>query len=155
MSSEFITFLIGASPVGENRAALPWGMTFGELSASEAFFWSALGNIAAVIALTFLYGPVSNFARKYWPWLDRLLTKIFKKTRHKHSHRFNRWGALFLIFFVSIPLPGSGGHTGALVAWLFGVPPKIAIPLVSLGVILAGVVVLAITTGALTLAELF
>ena len=154
MSPELSTFLLGASPIGENRLAIPWGMTVGGLSAAETFFWAVLGNILAVVLITFLLTPVTNFARKNWPWLDRFFEKLFKKTRHKHSHRFNRWGALFLIFFVAIPLPGSGGHTGAMVAWLFGVPPKVAIPLVALGVILAGVIVLGITTGAITLVGL-
>ena len=155
MPPELITFLIGASPIGEDRLAIPWGMTFGDLSIAEAFFWGVLGNICAVILVLLLLKPLTNFAQKHSPLLDRLLKKIFEKTRHKHGANFYRFGAIFLIFFIAVPLPGSGGYTGALVAWLFNVPRKIAIPLVSFGTVLAGLIVLGITTGALTLAELF
>jgi len=54
---------------------------------------------------------------------------------------------------VAIPLPGSGGWTGVLVAWLFGVEKKWAIGLISLGILLAGLLVAGVTTGAIVFAE--
>ena len=59
------------------------------------------------------------------------------------------------MILVAIPLPGSGGFTGALVAWLFGVKPKIAIALISLGIFFAGLLMLGITNGMIALAKSF
>ena len=52
-----------------------------------------------------------------------------------------------MVILVAIPIPGSGGYTGSLVAWLFGVKPKVAIPLIALGVFFAGLIVLGLTNG--------
>jgi len=155
MSSEIITFLLGATPVGEARVAIPWGMTFGGLLPAEAFFWGVLGNICAIVAITFLLKPIADFARKNSKILDHFFIKLFKKTRKEHSKRFERFEELLIILLVAIPLPGSGGYTGVLVAWLFGIRKRISIMLISLGVVISGLVTLGLTTGAITLAKLF
>ncbi len=155
MAPELVTFLFGAAPIGEIRVAIPWGMTLGDLSSQEAFFWGFLGNVLATTIVILILPTLTKFARKHSKPLDHLLEKIFTKTRKKHSKNFTRFEEIFLVILIAIPLPGSGGYTGALVAWLFGVKPKIAIPLIALGIFLAGLIVLGITNGAITFAESF
>ena len=48
------------------------------------------------------------------------------------------WG---LLFFVGIPLPGTGGWTGSLIAALINMDKKKAMIAATLGVILAGLIV--------------
>ncbi|MFH0833764.1 MAG: small multi-drug export protein [Patescibacteria group bacterium] len=151
MPAEITTFLFAMTPVVELRGALPWGATLGGLSLTESFFWSVAGNIFVSVLIVLLLPFFTNFVAKYWPWGNRILQKIFAKTRAKHSQNFARFEKIFLVVLVAIPLPGSGGWTGALVAWLFGVEKKWAIFLISLGIILSGLAVLAITTGSLKL----
>jgi uncharacterized membrane protein len=152
---EITTFFFGMTPIFELRGALPWGATIGGLSLLEAFIYSVLGNIFISVLLILLLPQITKFAKKYWSWLDRILEKIFAKTRAKHSKNFKRFEKVFLVILVAIPLPGSGGWTGALVAWLFGVERKWAIALISLGILLAGVLIAGITSGSLKLAGLF
>ncbi len=151
-SAEITTFLIGATPISELRGAIPWGLTFGGLSNVEVFIFAVAGNIFSAVMVVLLLPILTKFARKYSKFLDRILQKIFEKTRAKHSKNFRRFEALFLVILVAVPLPGSGGYTGALVAWLFGVKPKVAIPLITIGILIAGFLVLGITTGGLALA---
>ena len=155
MPPELTTFLLAMTPVGELRAAIPWGLTFGNLSAAEAFFFAVAGNILAAALVILILPILTKFARKHFPPLDRLLQKIFAKTCKKHSKNFLRFEEIFLVILVAIPLPGSGGYTGALVAWLFGVKPKTAIVLISLGIFLAGILVLGLTNGMIALAKSF
>lgn len=152
---EITTFLFAMTPVFELRGALPWGATIGGLSLVEAFFWSIAGNILIAILLVFLLPIFTKFVEKNWEWGNRILHKIFAKTRAKHSQNFARFEKIFLIVLVAIPLPGSGGWTGALVAWLFGVEKKWAIVLISAGIVIAGFLVAGITSGATTLFEFF
>ena len=51
-----------------------------------------------------------------------------------------------LMLFVGIPLPGTGAWTGTLAASLLNLGPKITAPAVSLGVILAGII-MAVASG--------
>jgi len=140
------------TPVGELRAAIPWGMTFGNLSSMEAFLFAVVGNILATILVIWLLPIVTKFARNHSKPLDKILQRIFAKTRKHHSKNFLRFEALFLIILVAVPLPGSGSYTGSLVAWLFGVKPKIAIPLIATGIVLAGLIMLGFMNGMIAFA---
>lgn len=67
------------------------------------------------------------------------------KTHAKHSHKMDIIGDIALISFVAIPLPGSGAWTGVLVAYLFGVPYKKSLFLISTGIVLSAIIVSFIT----------
>ena len=56
-------------------------------------------------------------------------------------------GDIFLVLFVSIPLPGSGAWSGSLIAFLFGVRYWTAVKLISAGVIISGIIVATLTIG--------
>ncbi len=155
MPPELTTFLLATTPIGELRAAIPWGLTFGGLTDAEAFFYAFFGNVFAATLIILILPTLTKFARKHFSSLDKLLQKIFAKTRKKHSKNFLRFEEIFLVILVAIPLPGSGAYTGALVAWLFGVKPKIAIALISLGIFLAGIIVLGFTNGMIAFAKSF
>jgi uncharacterized membrane protein len=73
--------------------------------------------------------------------MDRFFTWLFSRTRRKHSRSFERWRDLALCFFVAIPLPGTGAWSGALAAFVFGVPFRRAMVAITCGVLIAGVVV--------------
>ena len=75
--------------------------------------------------------------------VDKFFENLFNKTRKEHSKKFKRYGTIFLIALVGIPLPGSGAGTGALVAFLFGVEYWKALSLIFLGVIIGGILVTA------------
>lgn len=155
MPPELTTFLFGMTPIGELRAAIPWGMTLGNMSGCEAFVWAVLGNIFVAVLLILLLEPVTVFIRRHVKPLDRVLQKIFDRTRKTHSRNFQRFEEVLLVILVAIPLPGSGAYTGALVAWIFGVETKAAIALISAGVIISGLLVVGLTTGAIAFAGSF
>ena len=58
--------------------------------------------------------------------------------------KYGFWG---LPLFVAVPLPLTGAYTGTILAWLLDMNWKKAFPAVSLGVLVAGIVVLLITLG--------
>lgn len=154
MPPELTTFLLSALPLTELRLALPWGIVAGGLSDFSAYFWSVAGSVIAMILTVLLLEPVANFFRRL-AFFDRILTRIFAHTRTKHSKNFTRFGAIFLVLFVAVPLPGSGGYSGALVAYLFGVSPRIAIFLNTLGLVISGLIVLALTNGFFEVSKFF
>jgi uncharacterized membrane protein len=52
-----------------------------------------------------------------------------------------------LLIFVALPLPGTGGWTGALAAAFLDMPLRRALPAMALGVLTAGFLVTGITYG--------
>jgi uncharacterized membrane protein len=136
-----LTIGIGALPILEIRGALPIALGIFKMPLWEAFLWSATGNILIVAVLLKFLDPVTKFLMKHSKFFDRWLTKLFHKTRHKHSSKFNELGALALITFVAIPLPVTGAWTGSLAAYLFGVKFWPALSLIAIGVVCAGTLV--------------
>lgn len=134
-----VTFIISMSPVLELRAGIPFGIQSG-LSWQMALLWSFLGNSFAVLIILLLLDSVSKFLRKHFEIFEKFFTWIFDRTRVKHTQSFEIWGSIALILFVAVPLPGTGGWTGALVAYVFGIKAKKAFPLIALGVLIAGLI---------------
>ena len=56
-----------------------------------------------------------------------------------------KYGAIALITFVAIPLPFTGAWTGSIGAFLFNIPFKKAFPLILLGVLISGAIMLLLT----------
>ena len=52
-----------------------------------------------------------------------------------------------MLLFVAIPLPGTGGWTGALMAALLDIRMKKSLPIIALGVLIAGFIMSALTYG--------
>ncbi len=142
---EIIVMLIGMTPIGELRVAIPFAISFYKMPALEAFLWASLGNIIVVIFLTLLIEKLAHYAYHHSYTIHRFLTWLFERTRKKHSRKFEIFEEIALVLFVAIPLPMTGGWSGAVAAFVFGISPKKAIPLISLGIIIAGIIVTFLT----------
>lgn len=149
MIPEIKVFLTAMTPIGELRAAIPLAIGFYKMAPLAAFFWSVAGNIFAAVLVLRLAGPVSSFLGSRWNFFKKFLDYLFARTRRKFNKAQKKWGALALIIFVAIPLPMTGGWSGALVSYLFGIPFWLALFLIGAGIIIAGIFVLGASMGAI------
>jgi len=140
------TFIISLTPILELRASIPLGYLTFNLGIWEATFISILGGITAAAITLALLPPVVQFFLNF-TLFKPLINWVLDKTRSKHSSKFAALGKVLLVTLVALPLPGSGAYTGSLVAYLFGVPYKSALTLISIGVTISGVIVALITLG--------
>lgn len=137
-----ITFLISMVPIVELRGAIPIAEGMG-LNILAYYPISIIGNILPV-PIIYL------FARKVLEWgKDKKYTKKFftwciekgEKGGEKLKSTAGNNGLFFaLLIFVGLPLPGTGAWTGTLAASFLKVDFKTSIIAVSLGVILAGII---------------
>ena len=137
-----LAFLISMVPLIELRGGVPVAMTMG-MSGPEAIVVCALGNMLPV---PFIY----LFARKVLLWgstkphIGPVFSKILdkgEKAGQKLVATASRKGLFVaLMLFVGIPLPGTGAWTGTLAASLLNMGWKSTTGAVSLGVLLAGVI---------------
>lgn len=144
---ELATFLIAALPISELRGAIPIAYTVYNLPLWSAFFWSFLGNTLSVLIVLIILEPLSAFLAGHFSFWRKFFTWLFERTRKKHARKFARWGALALITFVAIPLPVTGGWSGALAAFVFGIPAKKASLCIIAGILIAGIIVSLVTFG--------
>lgn len=135
--------LVSALPVLELRAGIPLGRLVLNLDSVPTWCWAVAGNLAPLPVVYRLLGICDRYCTaQRWGWLRRLLDSLYARTRRRHTTWFLRLRDLALVAVVAIPLPLTGGWTGVLAAYVFGVPFRRAFWLIALGVALAAVVVL-------------
>ena len=137
-----LAFLISMVPLIELRAGVPAAMAMG-IPAAKAIMVCAIGNMLPV-PIIYL------FARKVLLWgstkphIGPVFSKILdkgEKAGQKLVATASRKGLFVaLLLFVGIPLPGTGAWTGTLAASLLNMGWKSTTGAVSLGVLLAGVI---------------
>lgn len=138
-------FLLAMTPVGELRVAIPVALLVYNLNWFWAYFISVVGNMIPVVFLLLFLGPVSQWFSKKLNFCNKFFNWLFERTRRKSNPRIEKYGAVALITFVAIPLPLTGAWTGSIVAFLFNIPFKKAFPLIFLGVLISGVIMLLLT----------
>jgi len=138
-------FLLAMTPVGELRVAIPVALLVYNLNWLWAYFISIIGNMVPVIFILLFLSPVSRWLSKRLSFCDKFFNWLFERTRRKSSPRMEKYGAIALITFVAIPLPFTGAWTGSIGAFLFNIPFKKAFPLILLGVLISGAIMLLLT----------
>lgn len=140
-----LTALISMLPVVELRGGLPAGVALG-LPIPLAFAAALIGNMLPVPFVILFARPVFQWVRAHIPALGSFVTKLETRayTKSKNVKKYETWG---LLIFVAIPLPGTGAWTGALIASVLNMRLKRAVPVIFLGVIIAGSIMTVLTYG--------
>ena len=144
-----LIFLVSMVPIIELRGAMPMAMGMG-LDYWPSLIICVIGNMLPVPVIYF-------FARKVLLWgadkkyIGKFFTFCLEKGE-KAGQRLVRTtgrGGLFiaLLLFVGIPLPGTGAWTGTLGASFLDMGFKSTVLSVSLGVVLAGIIMALASTG--------
>lgn len=132
-------------PVLELRGSVPWGVAQ-DLNYVLVLIVSILGNLLPVPFIIL-------FIRKIFAWMKKKsarLASIAEKLEaraHAKGDILVKYEMLGLFILVAIPLPGTGAWTGALVASIFDLRIKNALPAIFLGVVAAGLIMTLVSYG--------
>ena len=137
-----LVFLVSMVPLIELRGGVPIAVGMG-LPYFKALIVCIIGNMLPVPIIYF-------FARKVLLWgcdkkyIGKFFTYCIEKGERggqKLKERAGRQGLFIaLLLFVGIPLPGTGAWTGTLAASFLNMGIKSTSLAVSLGVVLAGII---------------
>ena len=142
---ELATFLIAIIPVTELRAAIPLAYNVYGLSAFSAWLWSVLGTFFAMVLIVTILDPVANFLSRHIKFFAKFFYWLFEHTRKRTGSKMEKYGEWAIFILAATPIPLVGGMTGALAAFVFGVPLKKSLPLLFFGTMVSGGIVLALT----------
>ena len=81
-------------------------------------------------------------------FFGKIVQKLEARAESK-SQGFKKGELIGLFLFVAVPLPGTGGWTGALVASLLNMPVKKSLPVITVGVFVAGLIMSLLMYGVL------
>lgn len=137
-----LVFFVSMVPIIELRGAIP----IAETLKLNIFLYYPIAIIGNMLPVPIIY----LFARKVLEWGKdkKLIGKFFtwclekgekggKKLKESAGNKGIFWA---LLIFVGIPLPGTGAWTGTLAASFLNLDFKTSISAVTLGVLLAGVI---------------
>ncbi len=137
-------FLVSMMPIIELRGAVPFGIGLG-LDTLLVYVVSVIGNMLPVPFIILFVRPIIE-------WLGK--TKAFSKFANylekrtmNNKEKIDKYKKLGLYILVMIPLPGTGAWTGAMLAGLLDMRLKDSVPVILLGVMSAGLIMLAVSYG--------
>ena len=150
--NEIKLIIISMLPIIELRGAIPVGVLLG-MPPIESFLISVVGNLIPIPFVILLGRPIFNWLKKTKLFAG-LMEKLEKRIEKKADSGMIK-AALRLYIFVAIPLPGTGAWTGALIASMFDMRFKYALPAIVLGVLTAGIIMTVGSYGISSLVGIF
>ncbi len=147
LPGELATFIIAMMPVAEVRVSVPVALEVYDMTIGSTLFWSLAGSYTIAFLLINLISPISQYLSEKSAFFKKFFDWLFERTRNKFYNKYHKFGDIALVLFVAIPLPTTGVWTGAIAAWLFGIPKKKAFGLIALGALISVIIVSLITLG--------
>ena len=144
ISREAIVFIISLFPILELRGGI-LASSLLDVTMWKGILISAVGNILPIPFILFFIKKIFTAMKKtklLRPLVEKMENKAMKKRDQIEKYEF--WG---LVLFVGIPLPGTGAWTGTLAASLLDMKFKDSVIAVMLGVLLAGIIMMAASMG--------
>ena len=137
-------FIIAMIPIIELRGAIPVAFAMG-LNWQTAMICSIAGNLLPIPFILLFLNGIFNFMKKHNIFKNFVIW--LEEKGRKNSGKVEKYGFWGLMIFVAIPLPGTGGWTGALIASVMKMSKKNSLISILLGVVIASIVVTIITYG--------
>ena len=136
---------IAALPVLELRGAIPYGVANG-LPYFGVLAVSVIGNMLPVPFIILFVRKIFDWMKKKSKFLAGIAEMLEKRAENKMDV-IEKYEMLGLFILVAIPLPCTGAWTGSLISALLGLRLKNAFPMILLGVLTAGGIMMIISYG--------
>lgn len=155
MNQLIIAIILSMLPISELRGGLPVAVDYAlknNISIFPIFLLILSFNILVIFFIFFFLDHLHVLFMKnkiYQRIFGFFLNKTRKKVDKIEAKR-GVLGFLALTIFVAVPLPATGAWTGCLIAWVLGLERKKTIIAISLGVLIAGIIVLIVSYGLLS-----
>ncbi len=145
---ELIIFIISMFPILELRGGMIAAKLL-DVELMKAFVICYMGNIIPIPFILLFIRRIFQFLKRFKK-IGGLIEKLEVRSMRK-SEKVKRWRNWGLLAFVAIPLPGTGGWTGALIAALLDIRIKTSFPIIALGILIANLIMSIFSYGLLGL----
>lgn len=134
-----VVFIISVLPILECRLGMFTAIVLLDMNPFAGFIISFIGNILPIPFILLLINWIFEWLKKV-PVMKNIVFRLEDKTLKKRD-KIDKYGIWGLLFFVAIPLPGTGGWTGALLASLLKLDRKKSFGIITIGVFIAGLII--------------
>ena len=140
-----VVFIISLCPILECRLGMFTAIVLLKMNPFVGFIISFLGNILPIPFILLLINQIFELLKKI-PGVKKPIIWLEEKTLKKRD-KIDKYGVWGLLLFVAIPLPGTGGWTGALLASLLHLDRKKSFGVICVGVFIAGLIITILSLG--------
>lgn len=133
-----VVFIISLCPILECRLGMFTAISLLQMNMFVGFIISFIGNILPIPFILLLINWIFDILKKI-PVINKPIFWLEEKTLKKRD-KIDKFGVWGLLFFVAIPLPGTGAWTGSLLASLLHLDRKKSFGVICIGVFIAGVI---------------
>lgn len=137
-------------PVAELQVSIPVALGVYKLPALSAYLWAIFGNLVPVAVLLLYLDPISKYLMARTKFFNKFFSWIFNYTRGRFTQKYIKYGEAALFLFIAVPTPLSGAWSSSLAAFLFGIPFRRAFFLIAVGELIAGAIILGVSSGVFT-----
>ncbi|WP_062059468.1 COG2426 family protein [Aquimarina longa] len=138
-----ITILWSISPFGEAKVGIPYGMLKG-LNIYLVFVVCFLSNVLVFPLMMFFLEKVNSYLLR-WNFYKKAAIYVARKAKIGSGDKIKKYGFWGLIFFVMIPIPGTGVYAGSIATYLFKIKKRKAFIANTIGIFFSSAIVWATT----------
>ncbi|WBW99272.1 COG2426 family protein [Oceanirhabdus sp. W0125-5] len=144
MRELLIILIMSATPIIEQRGAIPYGLLSTNIDPFVVFLVSYVGSLLPVPFILLLFNKIFDILGrfKYFRWFYNFIQRKLDKNRGK----FEKYEELALIIFIAIPLPTTGVWTGTAVASFLNLDKKKSFVCAAVGAFISAVVITIVFT---------
>ena len=135
---ELTIFIISLFPILELRGGLIAAALL-HIPFWKAFLICYFANLLPIPFILILINKIFEILKKI-PYVNKPIYWLEAHTLKKRD-KIDKYGIWGLLIFVAIPLPGTGGWTGALLASLLQLDRKKSFGVITVGVLIAGLII--------------
>ncbi len=148
--------ILAMAPVSELRGGMPVAIDYALKNNIPLVPIIALIILANIVVVFFIFYFLDTLHKKlmkiplYKKGFKIYLARMQKKV-DRFEEKYSASGFSALAIFVAIPFPTTGAWTGTFIAWILGLNRRKSIIAISIGVLIAGIIMALASLGILNL----
>lgn len=127
------------SPFGEAKVGIPFGLAKG-LNIYIVFLLCFGANVLVFPLMMFFLDKINRYFLK-WNFYKKSAIYIARKAKVGSGDKIVKYGFWGLIFFVMLPVPGTGVYAGSIATYLFKIERKKAFLANTIGIFFSSLIV--------------
>lgn len=133
------TILISATPIFEQRGAIPAGILIYNLNPFVVFLISYIGSLLPAPIILLFFNIIFDWMKRFK--FFNLINRYIERKLDKGSKKIDRYKNIGLLIFVAIPLPTTGVWTGSAVASFLGLDLKKSFMYIAAGAFISAIAI--------------
>ncbi len=139
MQDILIAMLWSISPFGEAKVGIPYGLSHG-INMYLVFAACFAANVMVFPLMFFFLEHINKYLLRL-TFYKKSAIYVARKAKNGSGEKIKKYGFWGLIFFVMLPVPGTGVYAGSIASYLFKIERKKAFLANTIGIFISSLII--------------